>query len=171
MTATERLNKPPSPEKRLGYENPGRPSFVANDRVMAALDKYVGPGTGSSLMDYLGISSTVFYRWYNNPDDLRFYQKVDEIRSRVNEEVEVALLKRAKGFKETTVDIKDSDKDGRTVTTKEHVFAPDTGAALSWLANRNPEKWKNKKTIEIEGNHIDNLLAALEDGNDAEVDD
>ena len=79
--------------------------------------------------------------------------------------VENSLLKRANGYKfiETTkklFPIQEKNEVGEMVTTGHELkiiktvkkdVAPDTGAIVVWLTNRNPERWKNKQNIEHSG--------------------
>ena len=53
-------------------------------------------------------------------------------------------------------EIKERNKDGKLVTVRKEtvVIPPDTQAAKFWLANRDPENWKNRETKDINA-HVD----------------
>jgi hypothetical protein len=55
------------------------------------------------------------------------------------EKVERALLKRALGFEYT--EVRTDVENGRITKTKKYA-EPDVRAALTWLYNRDPERWK-----------------------------
>lgn len=53
-------------------------------------------------------------------------------------------------------EIKERNEDGKLVTVRKEtvVIPPDTQAAKFWLANRDPENWKNRETKDINA-HVD----------------
>lgn len=53
-------------------------------------------------------------------------------------------------------EIRERDENGRLVIVKKEtvVIPPDTQAAKFWLANRDPENWKNRETKDINA-HVD----------------
>jgi hypothetical protein len=84
----------------------------------------------------------------------------------VDMEVENALLKRALGYRyeEVTHEKGYDPVTGKNtlvitkVVTKE--VHPETAAAIFWLKNRRPDKWRDKQEIEHNGN-INNPMAGL----------
>ena len=88
-------------------------------------------------------------------------------REVVVREVENALIKRAKGFdvEETTEELRFNRSTGEhelvvTKRVKKHV-APDTGAAAFVLKNYAPDKWRDRKDIELSGQVETNPFANL----------
>ena len=84
-------------------------------------------------------------------------------------EVENALIKRAKGYdiEETTEELRFNRSTGQselivTKRVKKHV-APDTGAAAFVLKNYAPDKWRDRKDVEISGQLDTNPFAGLSD--------
>ena len=82
-------------------------------------------------------------------------------------ELENALIKRARGFdvEETTEELRFNRATGQnemivTKRTTKHV-APDTGAIAFALKNYAPEKWRDRKDVEISGQLDTNPFAGL----------
>lgn len=87
--------------------------------------------SGSSIAEatrFLGVSSSTLRRYRKQHPEL------DELFNRRNsicdDMVEAALLKRATGYE---------DSNGKEI-------APDVRAALFWLQNRRPKRWKKSST-------------------------
>jgi len=135
----------------------GRPRREYDEGVIALLDSYKdGPGTVTDLCKMLGVRSEIFYRWMKEKTDFR--DAVMRVRDRADDLVENGLFKRAIGFdyvetvNRTETGGKDGEKTVEGMTTK--VVPPDPGAAMNWLKNRRPDKWREKKEITITGDHI-----------------
>lgn len=92
----------------------------------------------------MGISKTTFYDWMNKYPAIS--DAVKKGKQPVDFEVENALLKRALGYEieETntfiTINSK-GEKVQKVNKTKKHI-APDATAAIFWLKNRRPDKWR-----------------------------
>lgn len=92
----------------------------------------------------MGISKTTFYDWMNKYPAMS--DSVKKGKQPVDFEVENALLKRALGYEieETntfiTINSK-GEKVQKVNKTKKHI-APDATAAIFWLKNRRPDKWR-----------------------------
>lgn len=116
----------------------------------------------------MGISSTTYYRWLNEYEQIR--EAIKKGKAPVDQEVENALLKRAKGYDyiETVTDYyfseteKDEDGNPKKIIknirmTKKHM-APDVGAAAFWLKNRRPDRWREKREEQIQVTSADYSL-------------
>lgn len=72
--------------------------------------------------------------------------------------VEAALFRRATGYSYEEVrtnsyaDSNDNQRQFRTVITRE--VPPDVTAAIFWLKNRRPERWRDRHELGIEGGNI-----------------
>ena len=117
----------------------------------------------------MGISKTTFYDWMNKYPAMS--DSVKKGKQPVDFEVENALLKRALGYEieETntfiTINSK-GEKIQRVTKTKKHI-APDTTAAIFWLKNRQPDKWRKmnpafESKTEIEINKLQAEIKKLE---------
>ena len=116
----------------------------------------------------MGVSSTTYYRWLNEYEQIR--EAIKKGKAPVDQEVENALLKRAKGYDyiETVTDYyfseteKDEDGNPKKIIknirmTKKHM-APDVGAAAFWLKNRRPDRWSEKREEQIQVTSADYSL-------------
>lgn len=116
----------------------------------------------------MGVSSTTYYRWHREHERIR--EAIKKGKAPVDQEVENALLKRAKGYEytETVTEycLSETEKDGdgnpkkiiKSVrVTKKHM-APDVGAAAFWLKNRRPDRWREKREEQIQVTSADYSL-------------
>ena len=92
----------------------------------------------------MGISKTTLYDWMNKYPAIS--DAVKKGKQPVDFEVENALLKRALGYEieETNTFItmnSKGEKVQKVNKTKKHI-APDATAAIFWLKNRRPDKWR-----------------------------
>lgn len=115
----------------------------------------------------IGCSRDTLNEWEKKfPDISDALKKGREV---VVREVENALIKRAKGYdiEETTEELRFNRSTGQselivTKRVKKHV-APDTGAAAFVLKNYAPDKWRDRKDVEISGQLDTNPFAGLSD--------
>lgn len=97
----------------------------------------------------MGISKTTFYDWIGKYPAIS--DSVKKGKEPIDFEVENALLKRALGYdyEETktiiTLNAK-GEREKKVIKTQKHI-SPDPTAAIFWLKNRQPEKWR--KTTKI----------------------
>lgn len=122
--------------------------------------------TDKELAKKMGISPSTLYEW-----EKRFPEILESLK--INKEladarIEDALYRRACGcvVKKTTHEItidKDGNKHVKTYETEEEV-APNPVAAIFWLKNRQPGKWKDKQEVSLNGDIsvTDALRAARE---------
>jgi hypothetical protein len=103
----------------------------------------------------LGISKNSFYRWKNNHREFREALRVG--KAVANKRVENALYQRATGYEydEVTEEVIGYKEDGEPIkrvkaTTKHQ--PPDTTAQIFWLKNRDPEKWRDRQELDVNGN-------------------
>ncbi len=125
--------------------------------------------TDEQIANNCGIKRQTLYDWEKRyPDILDTIKKNKEI---VDYEVENALLKRAKGYtyEEITEECilnKKTNKYEMQVTKRViKEVSPDTGAAMAWLKNRKPDKWRDKPNESNPNNEndIESFVNALND--------
>lgn len=110
----------------------------------------------------MGISTTSLYDY-----QLKFPEITDALKrgkAPVDNEVENALLKRARGGFEVKEKRVEQWKDADGVTREHTVIItrevpPDVTAQIYWLNNRRPDTWRNRKAVDITGSGIDDALA------------
>lgn len=106
--------------------------------------------TNEDFEEILGIGHATFERWLEAHEEFR--TAIKRGKAKADREVEKSLYRRANGFEHPAEKIF-LDKDGEIVRAKyTEKYAPDTGAAAFWLKNRNPDRWREKQTIEHQGN-------------------
>lgn len=79
----------------------------------------------------IGVSPRSWRRYRKEHPD--FAAMIREAAAAVNDEVEAALLRRATGFE---------NADGKTVP-------PDVRAAVFWLKNRRPRRWRDRAELAV----------------------
>ena len=99
--------------------------------------------TDDQIAKNCGVSRSTLAQWkISFPDISDALKKGKEI---VDYEVENALLKRALGYETQEKRMETSMKDGiKTVIIKKQVPADPT-AAIFWLKNRRPDKWRDRR--------------------------
>ena len=106
----------------------------------------------------LGVSKTTFEQYKVQYPD--FLAAIKKGKAPVDFEVENALLKRALGYEYTerkveTAEIETEEGSqpvpGKKVTETIKQVVPDVTAQIFWLKNRNPERWRDVKGVELTG--------------------
>lgn len=92
--------------------------------------------TDIQIAKELHIAEKTLYTW--KKEHPGFLQAIKRGKQTPDEEVEAALLRKAKGFKYTA---------GR----EEKVALPDTLACIFWLKNRRPNLWRDRREHEHTG--------------------
>jgi hypothetical protein len=146
---------PQDTEKR-GRPSKFDPSFVERARAMCEQG-----ATDLEMADAFGVSSSTFYAWRHQYPE--FSEAVIAGKEAADDRVERAFFNRAVGY--TFESEKVFQFQGQIVRadTREHV-PPDPGAALNWLKNRRPDKWRDKQVHEHSGPNgapIRNITTAM----------
>ena len=116
----------------------------------------------------LGVGLTTF--WKYKSEKTEFAELLKTNKDIIDSEVEDSLLKRALGYeyeevteeyyidtKKVTGDIKKVKPDKIHRKTIKKFMPPDVTAQIFWLKNRQHEKWRDKKKMEIYKLCFDNL--------------
>lgn len=110
--------------------------------------------TEQEICQKLGVSVARFGEYKKEFQELR--ESLKKGRSDADDTVEAALFRRATGYTteevktNTYVDNNNNQRQFRVSVTKE--IPPDTTAAIFWLKNRRPEKWRDRQELGIGGN-------------------
>lgn len=133
----------------------GRPSGYKPEYAEAARAMCERGATDIEIADALEVDVRTIYRWKNQFDD--FCQALRSAKDVADNRVERSLFERATGYERDEVDIRVVN--GEIVQTPVRKFyPPDTTAAIFWLKNRNPEKWREAKSVEVTGQNGENLF-------------
>jgi len=117
--------------------------------------------TYEQIAKNMGISRSTLHEWEKSFSDIS--DALKKGREVVVRELENALVKRAKGY-ETEEEIYERNKEGEVVLSRKirKTVPPDTTALIFALKNMSPDKWRDKKEMELSGNVgiADELAAA-----------
>lgn len=124
-----------------------------------------------------GISMDTFYTWMKGYSEFSELVKTAREEAETNRiaQLEASLYKRATGYsvKEKRSELVANPNGGapmiikQTITEKE--IAPDTGAIIFALTNKDPERWKNKLNTEHSGEVGTGLKIIVESEEDREL--
>lgn len=115
----------------------------------------------------LGVCQDTFYKYMKKYPE--FAESIKRGKQPVDFEVENQLLKRALGYTVTERQIEyysplSPDETPRVKTIKEikrHIPA-DITASIFWLMNRMPDRWKDKKRLEVSGKIEESVKSQVE---------
>jgi len=126
----------------------GRPSLYKLEYAQLALNYCLLGATDADMAKYFGVDERTINNWKDEHAD--FFQSIKEGREEADGKVAKSLYKRACGYTVDTVKVFQFQGEPVIVPVTEEV-APDTGAAMAWLKNRQPALWRDKREMEISG--------------------
>lgn len=119
------------------------PKSSFNEKLSDTFARLTADGkTLEEIAEVLGVSTRTLNRWMGKHQELRL--AVRESRLIADELVEAALYSRATGYSHPETKLFAHEG---IVLSKEDVikhYPPDTQAAMFWLRNRQPARWKEK---------------------------
>lgn len=105
--------------------------------------------TDKEMADKLGIDKSNFNVWKKKHPD--FFEKLKEGKNEADKQVEQSLFKMATGFyydAEKPVVVSTGDFTSEVqIANYQEFYKPVPVAAIFWLKNRQPEKWRDKQEI------------------------
>lgn len=145
----------------------GKYEYWLTNEGLLQLEAWARNGlTDKQIAHNIGITEQTLNIWKNKFPS--FFESLKKGKEVVDIQVENALLKRALGYtyKETTSERRLNENTGEyeMVTTKEVVkeITPDTTAQIFWLKNRKPDKWRDKKDIDV-GGSVHSVISSMTD--------
>ncbi|WP_211231329.1 transposase [Halonatronum saccharophilum] len=155
----------PPPGEQIKVNRGGRPSKY-DPSIIPKVEEWVNEGlTDYEISKRLGINASTLYDWKKKYP--KFSKSLKKSKAQADFKVEDSLFKRANGYTydEVTQELVENPKTGEVelkpvkVVTKE--VKPDVTAQIFWLKNRQPEKWKDKKDIDVTsgGKEISSMTA------------
>jgi len=152
--------------------NAGRPQENLYDKWIKGKEEVIisacrNGATIEDLTRIIGCGKTAFHRVKKVYSE--FSELLKEGKEEADLKVENALFKRACGFEyeEKTNEVK-MNSDGSlgqviSLKTTTKFIPPDTGAAMAWLKNRQPAKWKDKHEVEMSNPFLELMKFAAKD--------
>jgi len=141
----------------------GRPTDY-DPEVIPIVERMAEAGlTDLQMSKSLGIDEATFYRWKNKY--VEFCEAIKRNKKNPDDQVERSLFERACGFEHPSEEV--FCKDGE-ITRAEIIkkYPPDPTAAIFWLKNRRPEKWRDQ--VEQIHKFPDGLIIRSSDGKEVE---
>lgn len=142
---------------RAGRPTDYKPAFAAQASKLCALG-----ATDYELADFFRVDTRTIYRWKNQHDE--FCQAVIAGKENADARVERSLYNRAVGYTFESEKVFQSQGAIIRADILEHV-PPDPAAAMNWLKNRQPDKWRDKQDVE----HSGSIDAVTKEQRDAAV--
>lgn len=129
----------------------GRPSEYRDEFAEQAAQLCELGATDFELAKFFGVHTVTIYRWRNAHPE--FCKAVIAGKEAADARVERSLYNRAVGYSFESEKVFQFQGDIVRAETVEHV-PPEPGAALNWLKNRQPDKWRDKHEVEHSGTVI-----------------
>ena len=144
-------------EKNLG----GRPTKYNPDYHPKKVIGYCLLGlTDEQIAGIFEIAVSTLYEWKKEFPE--FSEAIKNGKEEADVKIAASLYKRATGHKEKkTIPIKLKEtKNGEGSTERvelvevEDYYPPEVSAQIFWLKNRNPQMWRDKKEVEVQGGEV-----------------
>lgn len=139
----------------------GRKSAYKEEYVQLVENYSLLGATDKEMADFFGVTERTLNQW--KKDYPEFLQSLKKGKNIADANVASKLYNRAIGYdyEEKHFETKPSKKDAppelvEAKRIKKHVPA-DTTAAIFWLKNRQPEKWRDRKEVDANVNLSDEL--------------
>jgi hypothetical protein len=126
----------------------GRPTLYMVEYNNQAYKLCLLGATDKELADFFEVEEQTINNW--KEDYPEFFESLKRGKITADAEVAEKLLHRAKGYSHKEDKIFLHEGEPVIVPTIKH-YAPDTLAAMYWLNNRNPNRWKQKQEVELSG--------------------
>ena len=119
----------------------GRPTKFTTE-ILAQAEKLAKLGlTDVEMADVFGVTERTFNTWKSAHPE--FLQSLKKGKALADANVAESLYQRALGYSHPAVKIMTLGSAIEQVPYTEH-YPPDTAAAIFWLKNRQPKKWRDK---------------------------
>lgn len=124
----------------------GRPTSYREEYNDLAYKYSLLGATDVEMAKFFDVSEVTLNAW--KKEYPKFLKSLKDGKENADADIAKSLYHRAKGYSHADVDIKVCN--GEIVETQlvKH-YPPDTGAAMAWLKNRQPSKWRDKVEQEI----------------------
>jgi transcriptional regulator with XRE-family HTH domain len=140
-----------------------RPTSYTDDIPRQAEIVIALGATDKNIADVFGVTERTINNWERKHPE--FFQSLKEAKNEYDAEIEKSLALRAKGGYETTETRTTTNSDDGLISkvTVTKTLAPDTTAAIFWLKNRQPERWRDKPSDSGGSESIAEAMSKLAD--------
>ncbi len=126
----------------------GRPTKYRAEFAQEAYKLCLLGLTDAELAEYFGATEQTVNNWkLNHPE---FFESLKRGKENADSEIAQKLYHRAKGYEHPEEQIFQYQGEPVIVPTIKR-YPPDTTAAIFWLKNRQPQKWRDKQELEHTG--------------------
>jgi len=122
----------------------GRPTRYKTEYAEQARKLCLFGYTDQELADFFEVSKSTINKWKH--DHKQFSDSIKSGKENADIQVVDSLYRKANGYRYQE---EANSKEGPVMLEK--YAHPDTTAAIFWLKNRQPRKWRDKQDIEISG--------------------
>lgn len=146
----------------------GRKSEYKIEYADQALKLCLLGATDKELAEFFSVSEQTLNKW--KKDYPEFLESLKKGKSIADANVASRLYNRAIGYNCKAT--KFAASEGKITDLKEYIehYPPDTTAAIFWLKNRQPEKWRDKKEVDTNVNLGDELESLTDEELQAIID-
>lgn len=133
----------------------GRKTDYQDSFANQALKLCLLGATDAEMADFFGVSEQTVNTWKKKYPE--FLESLKKGKSIADANVASKLYNRAIGYDVKAT--KFATNEGKITDKVEYVehYPPDTTAAIFWLKNRQPEKWRDRKEVEVNNKLGDDL--------------
>ena len=123
----------------------GRPTKFKEEYIELVYKLCLLGATDKEMADILGVTEQTFNNW--KIDYPRLFESIKEGKEAADANVANRLYQRAMGYQHPEDKIFNDNGEPLIVPTVKH-YPPDPTAAIFWLKNRQPQKWRDKQEID-----------------------
>lgn len=114
--------------------------------------------TDADMADFFNVAESTINAWkLKHPD---FSESIKRGKISADANVASRLYKRAIGYEHDDEKIFNNNGEPLIVPTTKHV-QPDTTAAIFWLKNRQPARWRDKQELDVTVSPINELIKQI----------
>lgn len=124
----------------------GRKSSFKQEYIQLAENYALLGATDAEMADFFGVSEQTLNTWKKKYPE--FLESLKKGKAVADANVASRLYSRAIGYDAKAT--KFATNEGKITDKVEYIehYPPDTTAAIFWLKNRQPDKWRDKKEVE-----------------------
>lgn len=131
----------------MNKPRPGQPTLYKEEYAKIAYKLCLLGAIDRDLADFFEVCESTINNW--KKEHPVFLESIKNGKELADSNVAQKLYHRAIGYKHK--DIKFATHEGKVTDSKEYMkhYPPDSVAAIFWLKNRQPKKWRDKQEVEV----------------------